>query len=337
MGIIYPTKQFQQSRRTILMPFRRLGRSDLKISPLFLGGNVFGWTADEATSFAILDAYVESGGNSIDTADVYSAFVPGHVGGESETVIGRWLKARGNRDKVIIATKVGSRMGSGKQGLSRKHIFESIEDSLKRLQTDVIDLYQAHRDDADTPLEETLQAFDELVRQGKVRAIGASNYSAPRLAEALQISQQHGYARYESLQPLYNLVERESYESELEPLVREQEIGVISYFSLAAGFLSGKYQPGQELPRTARAQGVQQKYMNDRGFAVLKEVERVAQAHNVTPSQVALTWLIARPGITAPIASATSVEQVHGLIEATELKLSDEEIEALNKVSEWSK
>jgi aryl-alcohol dehydrogenase-like predicted oxidoreductase len=319
------------------MPLRRLGRSDLQISPIVLGGNVFGWTADESTSFAILDAYVEAGGNSIDTADVYSAFVPGHVGGESETVIGRWLKARGNRDKVIIATKVGSRMGSGKQGLSRQHIFESVEDSLKRLQTDFIDLYQAHRDDADTPLEETLQTFDELVRQGKVRAIGASNYTAPRFAEALRISQQHGYARYESLQPLYNLVERESYESELEPLVREQEIGVIGYFSLAAGFLTGKYQPGQELPRTARAQGVQQRYMNDKGFAILKEVERIAQAHNVTPSQVALAWIIARPGISAPIASATSVEQVHGLINAAELKLSNEEIATLNKVSEWRK
>jgi aryl-alcohol dehydrogenase-like predicted oxidoreductase len=319
------------------MSLRRLGRSDLQISPIVLGGNVFGWTADEATSFAVLDAYVEVGGNIIDTADVYSAFAPGYVGGESETVIGRWLKARGNRDKVIIATKVGNRMGSGKQGLSRQHILESVEDSLKRLQTDYIDLYQAHRDDADTPLEETLQAFDELVRQGKVRAIGASNYTASRLAQALQISQQHCYARYESLQPLYNLVERESYESELEPLVREQEIGVIGYFSLAAGFLTGKYQPGQELPRTPRAQGVQQKYMNDRGFAILKEVERIAQAHNATPSQVALAWIIARPGITAPIASATSVEQVHGLIKAIELKLSDEEIAALNTVSKLRK
>ncbi|MBA2392505.1 MAG: aldo/keto reductase [Ktedonobacteraceae bacterium] len=314
------------------MQRRKLGHSHLEVTPLFLGGNVFGWTIDDATSFAVLDAYLEAGGNSIDTADVYSTWVPGHVGGESEAVLGRWFKARGNRDQVILATKVGSRMGSGKEGLSRQHILASVEDSLKRLQTDYIDLYQSHRDDPNMPLEETLQTFDELVRQGKVRAIGASNYTAPRLAEALRVSEQHGYARYESIQPFYNLVERQDYEQALEPLIRAQEVGVIPYSSLASGFLSGKYQPGQVLPQTARAQGVKSKYMNERGFSTLKAVESIAQAHNATPSQVALAWLIARPGITSPIASATSVAQVRELIGAAELTLSAVEIEALNNV-----
>ncbi len=317
------------------MQFRKLGRSGLEISTLFLGGNVFGWSIDDATSFAVLDAYVEAGGNIIDTADTYSTWAPGHVGGESETVIGKWLHARGNRDKVLIATKVGNRMGSGKRGLSRAHILASVEDSLRRLQTDVIDLYQAHRDDPETPLEETLQAFDDLIRQGKVRAIGASNYSAPRLVEALQISQQRGLARFESLQPPYNLVNRATYEEALEPLVREQQIGVITYSSLASGFLTGKYQPGQELPQSVRAQGVQRNYLNEKGWSVLQEVERVAHAHSATPAQAALAWILARPSITAPIASATSVAQLHELITSVELQLSNDEIASLNKVSAW--
>jgi len=238
---------------------------------------------------------------------------------------------------VIIATKLGSQMGPGKQGLSRRYIFEAVEASLKRLQTDYIDLYQAHRDDADTPLEETLQAFDELVHQGKVHVIGASNYSAARLAEALQVSQEHGYVRYESLQPLYNLIDREAYERELELLCRERELGVITYFSLARGFLTGKYQPNKALPQSIRAQGVQDRYMNERGFRILAEVERVASRYHATPAQVALAWIIARPGVTAPIASATSVQQVRELLGAVELKLDDEAITALNKVSEWRK
>lgn len=317
------------------MQLRQLGRSDLKIAPLFLGGNVFGWTIDEATSFAVLDAYVEAGGNSIDTADVYSTWASGHTGGESEVIIGRWLKARGNRDKIIVATKLGSPMGQGKQGLSRKYIFEAVEASLKRLQTDVIDLYQAHRDDTDTPLEETLQAFDELVRQGKVRALGASNYTAQRLAEALQISQQQHYARYESLQPPYHLLQRKTFEQELAPLCREQEVGVITYSSLASGFLSGKYQPGQTLPQTPRSVSVQRNYMHDKGFSVLAHVEQIAQAHHATPSQVALAWILAQPAITAPIASATSVAQLHELLGAVDLGLSDAEITTLNTVSDW--
>ncbi len=312
------------------MQLRKLGRSTLEIFPLSLGTNVLGRAIDEPTAFAVLDAYVEAGGNCIDTADVYSV-------GESELILGRWMKTRGNRDRVIMATKLGSQMGSGKQGLSRRYIFEAVEASLKRLQTDYIDLYQAHRDDANTPLEETLQAFDELVRQGKVHVIGASNYSAARLAEALQVSQEHGYVRYESLQPLYNLIDREAYERELELLCREHELGVITYFSLARGFLTGKYQPNKALPQSIRAQGVQDRYMNERGFRILAEVERVASRYHATPAQVALAWIIARPGVTAPIASATSVQQVRELLGAVELKLDDEAITALNKVSEWRK
>jgi len=312
------------------MQLRKLGRSTLEIFPLSLGTNVLGRAIDEPTAFVVLDAYVEAGGNCIDTADVYSA-------GESELILGRWMKTRGNRDRVIIATKLGSQMGPGKQGLSRRYIFEAVEASLKRLQTDYIDLYQAHRDDADTPLEETLQAFDELVHQGKVHVIGASNYSAARLAEALQVSQEHGYVRYESLQPLYNLLDREAYERELELLCREHELGVITYFSLARGFLTGKYQPNKALPQSIRAQGVQDRYMNEQGFRILAEVERVASRYHATPAQVALAWIIARPGVTAPIASATSVQQVRELLGAVELNLDGEAITALNKVSEWRK
>lgn len=312
------------------MQLRKLGRSTLEIFPLSLGTNVLGRAIDEPTAFAVLDAYVEAGGNCIDTADVYSA-------GESELILGRWMKSRGNRERVIMATKLGSQMGPGKQGLSRRYIFEAVEASLKRLQTDYIDLYQSHRDDANTPLEETLQAFDELVRQGKVHVIGASNYSAARLAEALQVSQEHGYVRYESLQPLYNLVDREAYERELESLCRERELGVITYFSLASGFLTGKYALGKALPQSRRAPGVQSRYMNEQGFRILAEVERVASRYHATPAQVALAWIIARPGVTAPIASATSVQQVRQLLGAVELKLDDEAITALNKVSEWRK
>ena len=310
------------------MQLRKLGRSTLEIFPLSLGTNVLGRNIDEPTAFAVLDAYMEGGGNCIDTADSYSA-------GESERVLGRWMKARGNRDRVIIATKLGSQMAPGKQGLSRRYMFEEVEASLQRLQTEYIDLYQAHQDDTETPLEETLQAFDELVRQGKVRVIGASNYSAARLAEALQVSQQHGYVRYESLQPLYNLVDREAYERELEPLCREHELGVITYFSLARGFLTGTYKPGKPLPQSQRAQQVENLYMNERGFRIRAEVERVASRSHATPAQVALAWIMARPGVTAPIASATSVEQVVELLRSVELQLDAEAITALNTASEW--
>jgi len=309
---------------------RKLGRTELSVPPLCLGGNVFGWTAGEQRSFAVLDAYVDGGGNFIDTADTYST-------GESESILGRWMSTRKNRAHVIIATKVGSRMGAdpNMQGLSRRYILEEVEASLKRLQTDYIDLYQAHRDDPHTSLAETMAAFDELVRQGKVRYVGASNYSAARLREALQVSAQHGYVRYESLQPHYNLVNRAEYERDLEPLCLEQELGVITYFSLASGFLSGKYRAGKELPASPRAKGIQERYMNEKGFRVLEQLDRVAAAHQATVAQVALAWIMARPGITAAIASATSVAQVRELPGAVDLKLSEEDRESLDSVSAW--
>lgn len=300
---------------------RRIGKSDLHVSPLCFGGNVFGWTIDEATSFEVLDAFVAHGGNFVDSADVYSTWAPGNVGGESELILGNWMKARRNRDKIVVATKVGSKMPNG-EGLSRAWIMQAVEDSLRRLQTDVIDLYQAHIDDHKTPLEETLAAFDALVKQGKVRAIGASNYDGKRLDDANDISHKHKLARYECLQPKYNLVARE-YEHDQEPVCLAHGIGVIPYSSLASGFLTGKYQPGQALPPSKRAGGVEQRYFNDHGFAVLAQVEATAKALNATPGQVALAWLMARPSITAPIASATSVQQVEEMMSAIELKLPE--------------
>ncbi len=319
------------------MQFRKLGRTGLKVAALCLGGNVFGWTADQEASFAVLDAYVEGGGNFIDTADVYARWAPGSTGGESETILGRWMRARGNRAQIILATKVGSRMGDGpnEQGLSRQHIMQAVEASLRRLQTDYIDLYQAHYDDPDTPPDETMQAFDDLVHQGKVRYLGASNFSAWRLTRSLWESEKHGYARYECVQPPYSLVNRETYERDLEACCRELGLGVITYSSLAGGFLSGKYRAGKDLPVTARAQTVQRRYMHERGFAILEQVEHVAARHGATPAQVALAWILARPGITAPIASATSVGQVRELLGALDLTLEADEIEALARVSAW--
>jgi aryl-alcohol dehydrogenase-like predicted oxidoreductase len=319
------------------MLMRRLGRTGLRVSALCLGGNTFGWTTDQKASEAVLDAYVEAGGNFIDTADVYSRWVPGHEGGESEDVLGKWMKARGNRRGVIIATKVMGPMGPGPNdtGLSRQHIVEGVEDSLRRLQTDFIDLYQAHWDDRDTPLEETLRAFDDLVRQGKVRYIGASNYHAWRLTRALWESDRRAYVRYESIQPKYNLVFRDEYERELEPLCLEQSIGVIPYSSLGSGFLSGKYHRGRDLPKTARAGNVEKIYMTDRGFTVLEAVEKVAAGAGATPAQVALSWLAHRPGITAPIASATSVTQLNELVGGIELQLDAEARAALDRASAW--
>jgi aryl-alcohol dehydrogenase-like predicted oxidoreductase len=315
-----------------MQTMRTLDSTDLRVAPLCLGGNSFGWTADEAASQAVLDAYLDLGGNFVDTADVYSNWVSGHQGGESEAILGRWMKARGNRDKVVLVTKVGSRMGPGPedQGLSRSHINKAVEDSLRRLQTDYIDLYLAHRDDPNTPLNETLEAFTGLVQGGKVRYIGASNYSAERLAAALQESDRHGYARFVCLQPRFNLVAREDYEGPLEELCVEQGLGVITYAALAGGFLSGKYRRGEPLPRTPRAGNVESRYMNDGGFAVLAEVDRVAKAHGATASQVALAWQMAHPSIIAPIASATSPEQVRELMGAVNLRLSPEEIAALD-------
>ncbi len=314
------------------MEKREIGRSGLEVSPICFGGNVFGWTLNEATSFEILDAFVAAGGNFIDTADVYSTWVPGNQGGESETILGKWLKQRRNRDQVVIATKVGNDMGPKGKGLSRSHIIQGVEDSLQRLQTDYIDLYQSHTDDESTPLEETLETYSELVAQGKVRAIGASNYSAERLAQALQISQQHGYPRYESLQPLYNLCERSDYEQNLEPLCQEQEIGVISYFSLASGFLSGKYRSEKDLSDSSRG-GFVKKYLNERGFRILEAIDEVAKNYNTTPTQISLAWLMARHSVTAPIVSATKIEQLNEIIKAINLKLDPASIEKLDRAS----
>jgi aryl-alcohol dehydrogenase-like predicted oxidoreductase len=313
---------------------RKLGNSGLEVAPLALGTNVFGWTIDEATAFKILDAFVAAGFNLVDTADVYSRWAPGNHGGESETIIGNWIKRTGNRDKVLIATKVGMEMAPDKKGLSKPYILRAAEDSLRRLQTDRIDLYQAHQDDPNTPLEETLSAFAQLIQQGKVRAIGASNYSAKRLSEALQISKQKGLARYESLQPEYNLYDRAEYETQLEPICLQNHLGVICYYSLASGFLTGKYRSQKDLSKSPRGQKVAS-YLNDRGMRILKALDEVSQRFNSTPARVALAWLIARPSITAPIASATSLEQLNDLIEATKLQLDQAAIEQLNKASAW--
>ncbi|MEJ2098709.1 MAG: aldo/keto reductase [Desulfobacterales bacterium] len=314
------------------MKMRKLGNSGLEVAPLAFGGNVFGWTADEPTSFALLDAFVAAGFNLIDTADVYSRWVQGHKGGESETIIGKWLKRSGNRAKVVIATKVGKEMGENKKGLSKSYIMQAVEESLRRLQTDYIDLYQSHDDDSETPLEETLQAYAQLIKQGKIRAIGASNYSAQRLAESLKVSEQTGLPRYESLQPLFNLYDRADYEKELEPLCREKGLGVINYFSLASGFLTGKYRSDDDLAKRARA-GFVKKYLNERGFRILETLDRVAQQYNMTPTKVALAWLISHPSITAPIASATNLEQLKELIEATTIELDSSAIDLLNQAS----
>lgn len=311
---------------------RKLGNSGLEVAPLAFGGNVFGWTADEPASFALLDAFVAAGFNLIDTADVYSRWVEGHSGGESETIIGKWLKRSGNRSRVVIATKVGKEMGPNSKGLSKSYILQAVEDSLRRLQTDFIDLYQSHADDPDTPLEETLEAYDLLIRQGKVRAIGASNYSARRLAQALEVSEKTGYPRYECLQPLFNLYDRVDYEKELEPLCRDNGLAVISYFSLASGFLTGKYRSKEDLSKSARGDMVK-KYFNARGLRIIDALDTVAQQHHLTPAKVALAWLIAHPSITAPIASATNLEQLNELIEATTIELDASAIDLLNQAS----
>ncbi|WP_275554937.1 aldo/keto reductase [Mixta sp. Marseille-Q2659] len=314
---------------------RQLGRSGIEVPALTFGGNVFGWTVDENTSFTLLDALVEKGLWFIDTADVYSRWAPGNQGGESETIIGNWLKKTGKRDKIILATKVGMEMSPEKTGLAGKYIRQSVEDSLRRLQTDYIDLYQAHRDDDQTPLEETLKTFDDLIKEGKVRAIGASNYSAARLSEALKVSEQNGLARYETLQPEYNLYDRQEYESGLEQVAQENGLGVINYYSLASGFLSGKYRHPEDASKSKRGQGVVEKYLNDRGLRILQALDEVSQARGVTPTQVALAWQIARPSITAPIVSATSLEQLNELVKAAQLRLNLDEVEKLTQASQY--
>jgi aryl-alcohol dehydrogenase-like predicted oxidoreductase len=313
------------------MKKRRLGRSGIEVAPFCFGGNVFGWTADETTSFALLDAFVGAGFDFIDTADAYSRWVPGHTGGESEAIIGRWLKARGNRDKVIVATKVGADMGSGRT-MAPSYVRKAVEDSLKRLQTDRIDLYQTHWDDEKTPLEDVLSTYAELIKAGKVRAIGASNYSAARLKDALDISARTGLPRYESLQPQYNLMERNEYEAELAPLSRKEEIGVIPYYSLASGFLTGKYRSKDDAAKSPRGSGAT-KYLDERGPRVLAALDEIAAARKATVAQVALAWLLAKPELTAPIASATSVAQLHELLGAAELGLSAADVARLDAAS----
>jgi aryl-alcohol dehydrogenase-like predicted oxidoreductase len=315
------------------MEKRRLGNSGLQIAPLMFGGNVLGWTADEATSFKLLDRFVGAGCNAIDTADVYSRWAPGHKGGESEAVLGRWLASRGGRDKVVIATKVGNDMPGVGKGLSKAHIVKSCEESLKRLQTDTIDLYQSHIDDGETPLQETLGAFAQLIAQGKVRAIGASNYATPRLAEALQVSAKKKLPRYESLQPLYNLYAREEFERDLQPLVLKEGVGVIPYYSLASGFLTGKYRSAADFGKSPRGGGMK-RFLNERGLRILKALDEVSARLKAAPAAVALAWLMARPGITAPIASATNLDQLEELIAATRLKLDAEAMKALDSASD---
>ena len=310
------------------MERRRLGRSDLYIAPVMLGGNVFGWTADEKTSFEILDAFVDAGFNAVDTADVYANWTPAG-GGASERVIGAWFKAGGKRDKVVLATKLGMDMGEGRKGLSAKYVFQAVEDSLKRLQTDYIDLYQAHADDAEVPQEETLGAFAELIKQGKVRAIGASNFTAERLASALDASARLGLPRYETLQPRHNLYDRSDFEAALQPLCVAQEVSAIPYFGLAAGFLTGKYRSEADLSKSARGPGVK-RYLNPRGLEVLDALDSVAAAHAAKPAQVALAWAMAQPAVAAPIASATSTSQLKELLGAASLKLTGEELAALD-------
>jgi aryl-alcohol dehydrogenase-like predicted oxidoreductase len=315
------------------MEQRRLGSSSLSIPPLVFGGNVLGWSADEATSFKLLDRLVEAGLTAIDTADVYSRWVPGHQGGESETIIGRWLKKRGKRDDLVIMTKVGMEMPGRGQGLSPAWIKRSVEDSLQRLQTDYIDLYQAHRDDPKTPLSETLGTFGDLIKSGKVRAIGASNYTAPRLEEAVTTSRANNLPAYVSLQPHYNLVERPVYEDALEATCQKHKLGVIPYYSLASGFLTGKYRSKTDLGKSAARGGSVAKYLDGKGPKVLAALDDVAKQTASTPTQVSLAWMMARPSITAPIASASKPEQLNDLVKAATLKLSAAQIAAVTAAS----
>jgi aryl-alcohol dehydrogenase-like predicted oxidoreductase len=311
---------------------RKLGRSGLDIAPLVFGGNVFGWTVDEKTAFRLLDNFVGAGFNCIDTADVYSVWVPGHDGGESETIIGRWLQRRGGRHNIIIATKVGAPMGDGRKGLSRANISRAAEASLGRLQTDYIDLYQSHIDDAAAPLEETLRAYSDLLEQGKIRAIGASNYNAARLHQALETSGRLGLPRYDSLQPRYNLYDRSGFEGELEALCAQEALGVICYAALASGFLTGKYRSDADLSKSPRGASAKP-YLDRRGGCILEALDAASRRFGATPAQVSLAWLMAQPTVTAPIASATSVAQLEELVAATRIKLDGDALALLNHAS----
>ena len=315
------------------MEKRKLGNTGIEVAPLAFGGNVFGWTIDEQTSFTLLNAFTSAGFNLVDTADSYSRWAPGNKGGESETIIGNWIKQRGNRDKIIIATKVGSDMGEGKC-LKKDYIFRSVENSLKRLQTDHIDLYQSHFDDVNTPVEETMDAYSQLIQQGKVRAIGASNLSIERLKASVAYSKQKNIPAYETLQPLYNLYDRENFEKEYKQFCLENNISVINYYSLASGFLTGKYRSENDLSKSARGGG-NKKYMTERGFKILEALDEVSARYTTTPATISLAWLMAQPTVAAPIASATSISQLNDLIASVNVKLDENAIELLNKASAY--
>jgi aryl-alcohol dehydrogenase-like predicted oxidoreductase len=312
---------------------RQLGRSNLHIAPLVFGGNIFGWTVDEPTSHQLLDAFVDGGFNAIDTANVYSTWVPGHQGGESEVIIGSWLKKRKDRQKIIIATKVGKKMGDGSIGLSKANIVKSVEDSLRRLRTDYIDLYQSHDDDETVEQSESLEAYSALIGQGKVRVIGASNFTATRLSGTLDLSAQENLPRYESMQPCYNLYDRWEYEGDLQDVCVKRRIGVICYFSLASGFLTGKYRSNNDLRGKTRGEDVE-RYLDSRGQRILRALDQVAERHSATPAQIALAWLLTRPGITAPIASATNLDQLEQLTGAARLSLDENSLHQLTEASD---
>ncbi len=316
------------------MEKKQLGNSGIAVAPLAFGGNVFGWTIDEPASFKLLDAFVDAGFNLIDTADTYSRWKRGNVGGESETIIGNWMKQRGNRGKVIVATKLGSDMGNNKKGLSKKYMMEAVEASLKRLQTDHIDLYQSHFDDIAITVGETMEGYAALVKQGKVRFIGASNMSLERLKQSVEYSEANALPRYETLQPLYNLYDREAFEKEFRPYCLEKNISVINYYSLASGFLTGKYRTENDVSKSARGEG-NKKYMNERGFKILAALDIVAKRYKSNPATVSLAWLIAQPSIAAPIASATNIAQLNDLIDSVELQLDNEAMDVLNKASAY--
>jgi aryl-alcohol dehydrogenase-like predicted oxidoreductase len=318
------------------MEKRKLGNSDLQVAPIAFGGNVFGWTIGEQTSYDILDQFTADGFNLIDTADVYSKWNPGNQGGESETIIGNWMKSRNNRDQVVISTKVGGDMGSGRKGLSKDYIVTEVEASLRRLQTDYIDLYFSHFDDLETPVQETLSAYDQLIKAGKVRWIGASNFSAERLKESLDASKSDNLPKYQVYQPEYNLYNREKYEQEYQQLILDNQLGVISYFALASGFLSGKYRSEADLQKSQRGAGIKN-YLNERGFKILKALDEVSELYNSDPATVAIAWLIVQPSITAPIVSVTNTIQLESLKKAAALQLSTEVISVLDEASDWKK
>lgn len=319
------------------MEYRNLGRTGLKVSELCMGTMQFGWTSTEEQAFAVLDAYVESGGNFIDTADVYTGWAENSWAGHAEEIVGRWMKDRGNRQQMVVATKVRGSMGPGPndRGLSRKHILDAVDASLRRLQVDYVDLYQSHSDDREVPLEETLEAFDTLVQRGQVRYIGASNYVAWRLMKAIAVSEANGLARYDSLQPNYSLARRNEFESELQDLCLAEGVGVIPYSPLAAGFLTGKYRRNQPMPESGRAEGVKRFYLNDQGFALIDCLDEVAGRHHATPAQVALAWLLAQSAVVSPITSANTPEQWEELAGSVDIELTEADVEALNNASGW--